>query len=574
MKKLGKGNIVLILLSAILIYLSLPPFKLPTLSIIGFGLYLFLIRDFTNFRRGLKISFLVGFILGYLFFYWLYYPLSMFYSTNIILSFLAVIPVAMFFSVYHFVILYLALFGIYKVTKDKFKTLLMAPFIWTFLEVLREFTIFGGFPWNFIGYTISYIPIVLQVTSLFGIYILTLFILLLALLLSWIFIYFKEGFKLSKIHIYTSLSVFFLFVFIVWFGYWKLENYKEEGVKKKVALVQGNISQRKKLSAKSHADINREYIELINSIKPNEADLIILPESSIYILPYYEDDDYKKFFKSIKNKDATILAGVDDIIISKDGDVKVYNSVYLFKGTGEKIDKYRKIKLVPFGEYTPKPFGLFKGLVKYLGGINFSPGDKKQILVYDGFKIIPLICFESIFPYFVAEFSKNGNLIVNITNDAWFGDTTAPYQHFEMSRVRAVENGKYLVRVANTGISAVVNPLGEIKGILPTNTKKIGIANVLLIDKETFFEKYLIPIYAFYIFFPFILFLILIKREIIQALETGEGEKEVKKTSKDVKKMVMEYKNKKSKDNTQSKGTDKKENSKDREDTDNKKDNK
>lgn len=112
-----------------------------------------------------------------------------------------------------------------------------------------------------------------------------------------------------------------------------------------------------------------------------------------------------------------------------------------------------------------------------------------------------LICFESIFPDFVSDFvNKGGNLIVNVTNDGWFGKTSAPYQHFEMARIRSIETGRYLIRAANTGVSAVINPVGVIKGYLPLKDKGFIVQTVYLYDEKTFFTAY-----KTYIYFTFIL---------------------------------------------------------------------
>jgi len=512
MEKLNtKLKLVLGFISAILIFLSFPPYEIPFFSVLGLALYFLIISDFKGFKRGLTLSLFTGFFIGVFLFYWFYYPISEIYGLPKWLGYLAPIPAGMLYSIFHFGIMYSIIHLTYSITNNKFKALFIAPFVWTFLEVLREFTIFDGFPWNLMGYTLSYVNLLAQVTSIFGIYILSFLVLYLAVTISWILIYHLEKYEITKFHIFNILGAILLLISITAFGFYQIINYTPEGIRKRVALIQGNVDQREKLNVRNYRKINDLYINLINEALKEKVDLVILPESSVYITPSYIEKEYMRFFANIKQVDNTLLLiGLDDITFSTESDVKIYNSVYLFKPNGEIIDFYRKIKLVPFGEYTPKMFKWLSSYINYLGGIDFSKGAEKRILQFGDFKIVPLICFEAIYPYFVGEFARRGNLIVNVTNDAWFGNTAGPFQHFEMARVRAIENGKYLVRVANNGISAVIDPLGRIKEYIPLNERKIAYATVYLIDKKTTFEKYLLYVYALYLILPFAVFLVLL----------------------------------------------------------------
>jgi len=544
MEKLSlKLKLALGLLSALLIFFSFPPYEIPFLSVLGLAIYFMIISDFKSFKRGLFLSLYTGFFIGVLLFYWFYYPISEVYGLPTWIGFLAPIPAGILYSLFHFGIMYPILHLTYSITDNRFKALFLAPFIWTFLEVLREFTIFDGFPWNLMGYSISYINLLTQVTSILGIYILSFLVLYLAVVISWILIYYVEKYQINLFNIANIVGVTIMLIVIAAYGFNKMANYKPEGIKKRVALIQGNVDQKEKLNVSNYRKINNLYMDLINKAlegekegntgdkkqtqkqdKNEKVDLIILPESSVYITPSYIEKEYMRFFANIKQVDDTLLLiGLDDITFSTEGDIKIYNSVYLFKTNGEIVDFYRKIKLVPFGEYTPKTLKWLSNYINYLGGIDFSRGAEKRILQFGDFKIVPLICFEAIFPYFVGEFAKRGNLIVNITNDAWFGNTAGPYQHFEMARVRAVENGKYLVRVANSGISAVIDPIGRIQNYIPLNVRAIVYADVYLIDEETVFEKYLLYVYALYIILPFAVFLLLL---VTSNRDTDEEEEE------------------------------------------------
>jgi apolipoprotein N-acyltransferase len=144
--------------------------------------------------------------------------------------------------------------------------------------------------------------------------------------------------------------------------------------------------------------------------------------------------------------------------------------------TGQIVDAVDKVHLVPFGEYLPLS-GLLErlGIEQFVAGpMDFSAGAARHaITVPGGVKAVPFICYEVIFPQLVAVDVTSGELIVNVTNDAWFGDTPGPYQHFRQAQVRAVENGIPLLRAANTGISAVVDPRGRIVDALAIDAKGI-----------------------------------------------------------------------------------------------------
>ncbi|EDP73281.1 apolipoprotein N-acyltransferase, partial [Hydrogenivirga sp. 128-5-R1-1] len=204
---------------------------------------------------------------------------------------------------------------------------------------------------------------------------------------------------------------------------------------------------------------------------------------------YFSESNIKdKFFKEIKNIKIPFIIGLDNWVY-KNGKPYLYNSVFLFDENHNLIDYYNKIKLVPFGEYVPFPFKVFSKMFPYLEGWDFSFGKKIKTLNYRDFKIAPLVCFEATFPNLVSKFSENANLLVNLSNDAWFGKTSAPFQHFEMSRIRAVENGKYLIRATNTGISAIVSPDGKAK-LSKLYKRQILLGEVALINKKTFWLKY------------------------------------------------------------------------------------
>ena len=185
---------------------------------------------------------------------------------------------------------------------------------------------------------------------------------------------------------------------------------------------------------------------------------------------------------------------------------KVFNSLVFLNFKGDLVYIYDKIKLVPFGEYIP-----FR---QYLGALNnmltpkdFTSGKLKSSPTIYGFEnIITLICYEILFTNeIVRRISKNTNLLINITNDAWFGKTIGPYQHLALAKIKAVEFGLPLARVANTGISAYISPYGEIIGKIPLDNKGVKTFNLIPSLDSTLYK-----IYGEYIFIFFILILLVI----------------------------------------------------------------
>ncbi len=364
------------------------------------------------------------------------------------------------------------------------KGVFIFPFVWLAVELLREYFPFGGFPWLFSGYAISYINPIAQMASITGIYGLS----VLVLSLSAVLFYFYERRDLTSLGL---VAFSFVFVIAVWlFGEHRINNFEENGKSLKVAVLQGNIPEDMKQDVSKSKEIIDIYIKLFKEASKENPDLIVLPESALPFYPRSPDRFlYKYFFEKIKDIKVPFLTGYDDIFY-KNGRYYLYNAIYLYDEKHQVVDFYTKIKLVPFGEYVPFPFKVFSSLFPYLEGYDYIASKEIKPLKYKEMVIAPFICFEAIFPSLLTQYKDKGiNLLVNISNDAWFGKTSAPFQHFEMARVRAIESGRYLVRSANTGISAIVNPVGRIKSVKGIFERGYITGKVKLINKNTIFME-------------------------------------------------------------------------------------
>lgn len=325
---------------------------------------------------------------------------------------------------------------------------------WIFFEWLRSW-IFTGFPWNQVGYTLSFSTSLVQGASIFGV-----------LGLSLIVVYIASGLRhllsdqtILKKHIIVSIIIFAL---IMIFGLARLNNLSDVGnTNLSIRLVQANIQHQDQLSTnqfidnlKTHIDLSQGYGSLFH---PR---LVIWPESSVPT--FINNQNLLHIISSFLTPEQTLITGS----AHKDGEAQ-YVGMYGINYLGEIIFGYNKIHLVPFGEYLPIKDNLPKIISNKLSkmlekiiDLNYSKGSIGQTIKVDNFIIKPLICYESIFPHEVK--TKDADFILSITNDNWFGHSAGPYQHFYITAMRAIENGVPIIISANNGISAIIDPLGRI----------------------------------------------------------------------------------------------------------------
>jgi apolipoprotein N-acyltransferase len=190
-------------------------------------------------------------------------------------------------------------------------------------------------------------------------------------------------------------------------------------------------------------------------------DLVIWPESPA---PFFINDARFHQTLSVIATEAHVYVLAGTLGVLRDGDIsQLYNSAELVAPNGDWLARYDKIHLVPFGEYVPfqDMFSFAKKLTKEVG--DFVPGTQRVVLPVHSYKLGTFICYESIFPDEIREFARDGaGLLVNVSNDGWFGETGAPGQHLRMARMRAIENNRWVLRSTNTGITATIDPYGRI----------------------------------------------------------------------------------------------------------------
>lgn len=327
-------------------------------------------------------------------------------------------------------------------------------------EWLRT-VLFTGFPWNAVGYAAMPVPLLMQsvwVTGLFGMNALAVFVFAMPALLA------------SSRHRRTGMALALLLV-VAHAGFGLVRMNVAPGAERTVAvrIVQPSIGQSEKWDAEIRDRIFRTYLDL-TALPPSEGhgrpQLIVWPETALPFL-VSERPDALAALGALLEDGQVLLAGAVRAEGSPDaaGAVRYYNSIIAVDTRGEIVGAFDKIHLVPFGEYLPfEPLLGRLGLTKIVATPqSFSAGASRTPLALPGgVSVLPMICYEIIFPAEIPHAGAGSDIIVNVTNDAWYGDTPGPYQHFRQAQVRAVETGLPLVRAANNGVSAVVAADGRI----------------------------------------------------------------------------------------------------------------
>ncbi|MDC7217875.1 MAG: apolipoprotein N-acyltransferase, partial [Spirochaetales bacterium] len=254
-----------------------------------------------------------------------------------------------------------------------------------------------------------------------------------------------------------------------------------------IGLIQGNIDQAKKWDAKYKKTTFEKYIRLSKQVA-HKTDLMLWPETA---MPFYLQDGgimRAEIMHFATETNTPVLTGAPGYVLHSKGDFSLYNRAYLISPNKKYMDWYDKSHLVPFGEYMP--FKEYLPLGKLVQGAgDFIPGSDASPLKSGDLAMGMLICYEGIFPELAQErIEKGANILINISNDAWYGDTSAPRQHLNLVTMRAVEQGRYMLRGTNTGISACIDPLGRVSHATELFVDAAVAAEAELISGNTFYH--------------------------------------------------------------------------------------
>ena len=337
------------------------------------------------------------------------------------------------------------------------------PVLWVGCELIRSYLL-TGFPWADLGYSQYRTLPLIQISDLAGVYGVSFLVAFANVVLYrvWVCLRHKE----AAYPVRAFLVLLALFAATLGYGFTALTTV-EKGPLQRVLLVQGNIPQDVKWDPAFQESTVATYERLSRKGCQAAGTLVVWPESA---LPFYLQSEpaYAARVRSLAVELKSCLVTGSPALEKDGGLVRYLNSAFLITPAGAVAGRSDKLHLVPFGEYVPLA-ALFPFVNRLVAGIgDFSPGKSAVPLETTGGKIGVLVCFEGIFPEVARAYVRAGaGVLVNITNDAWFGDSSAPYQHLCMTVFRAVENRVPLVRAANTGISSVIDSKGHIRGMTP-----------------------------------------------------------------------------------------------------------
>lgn len=375
----------------------------------------------------------------------------------------------------------------------------LGPVLWVGLDWVRGF-LFSGFPWMDPGYGLYSQPILVQAADLGGHHLLTFCLVLVNVLIIFFLHSFRKGMHQWRGLVTRSVVIACILLILVgsysFLRYRQLSEDVRDVEKAVIAVIQGNIPQDEKWTPggkQATLNIYRSLSE--KGMQDRPADLIVWPETA---LPFYPVDD--PMFVTVtgfaKEQKTWLLTGAPYYTVvglqnSMRPNLEYFNSALLISPDGELKGRYSKQHLVPFGEYVPLSgfLSFLEPIVEHVG--NFTPGSSIKPLQLGRLKAGVLICFESIFPELARkQVAAGANLLVNLTNDAWYGRSSAPYQSFAMTVFRAIETRRSVVRAANTGISGFVDPLGRVIQDSPLFEPLVLTREVPVMEMKTVFVRF------------------------------------------------------------------------------------
>ena len=483
-----KSAIALSVLSGILLILIQPPISLFPLA------YVSLIPLIHSLKRNnIRHNFLMGFITGVVshtgHIYWVVIAMNRYGGIDIYTSVLIMLLLVLYIS------LYIGCFtasSSYLESKLSIPLFLSAPFVWVLLEYIRG-VFLTGFPWSFLAHSQHNFLMLIQVASITGTYFLSFLIVAINFILYGLFIMLYQkinmgsgvrgqgsanrrqktedrrqvvaGFSLRMNNaqcgtgfIVYAVAILAFFIASCIYSYIRLQAAETGNLK--AVIIQGNIRQDVKWDESFKIRTINTYLQKSGEAGRN-ADIVIWPETA---MPFVFDDEIR-INRFIKEVPAALQTSLLFGAVSKDKKGRYRNSAYVYGDDGMLAGSYSKVHLVPFGEYTPL-ISYFPFLLKLTAaGGDFAPGESHKPIETLLGKIGILICYEGAFPSITVETVRKGaQVLVNLTNDAWYDRSSAPYQHFVFYIFRAIEADRFVLRAANTGISTIIDPRGRIKG--------------------------------------------------------------------------------------------------------------
>ncbi len=504
----------LLFLSGVLLGISFPPFPFPFTILIFFALvpYLYVVEKRQTLGEKNRATYLTFFVFSVITLYWVG---SWQKQAD---PFLMIAGGTLLFVNPLFFLIPSTLQYFVKKIFPKREVIFFFPLFWVTYEYLYMLTDLS-FPWLTLGNGLAKFSAFIQIADIIGAVGLSMVIIYINIFLYKTIINFKNNRVKFWINISAAALIFLL---VISYGFYKLSTFQSSNEKIRVGLIQPNLDPWDKWSGGNLDRITNLYLGLSQQAVNNGAKIIFWPETAlpVFLLDGSNSRTLDSIYTFLRKNNVYLLTGMPDVkyyfkgdkipsdaIKSKQGNFyyTMYNGIILLSPDSWKIQHYGKMKLVPFGERVPfvSTFPFLGDLIKWGVGIsgwnvgkdttNFSLPYKieENFLSKDSIQINGLVCYESIFPYFVDNFVHRGaEIIAVVTNDSWYGKSSGPYQHEDIAVLRAVENRRSVIRAANGGISCIIDPLGRIKQQTELFTKSFLVGDVPLEFSDSFFTNH------------------------------------------------------------------------------------
>lgn len=449
---------ILALASGVLIALSFPTAGLSFLAWVALIPLLIALEDATP-RTAFRVGFSCGFGACIVLLYWI----------NIVITQYGHLPWALSIPLFLVLVAWLSLFyGLSTLLacigeQCGIKTAFTLPVVWVAADFFRSFLL-TGFPWAMLGHSQYRTLPLIQIADITGVYGIT-FLIVLA---NAVFHRVLRAQSSTSVP-YPAKSALVLFIALIGTLYYGFSRLNAAGAEQttplRVALIQGNIPQDVKWSPAFRDQTVSIYERLTREAGSAGVDLVVWPESAVPFFFQDQGGESERIRRLARELGTCLLFGSPAYEL-RNGTTTFLNSAFVIAPSGETRARGDKIHLVPFGEYVPlgRFFPFISKLVVGIG--DFSPGERAMPLNVGKTQAGLLVCYECIFPELAREYVRNGaRILVNITNDAWFGKSSAPYQHLSIATFRAVETRTPLVRAANTGVTAIIDQNGHIRSM-------------------------------------------------------------------------------------------------------------
>jgi len=473
-------SILFILLSSLLLILSFPKPELSYFIWLGFVPFLFALEN-----KSSKKTFLLSYLCGIIFWLGTIYWVGFITSLGCVLLIL-------------YLSLYFGIFGLFVsyIIKRSKASLIFIPSAWVFLELIRSH-LFTGFGWASLGYSQYKNLSLIQIADIAGVYGVSFLIILINVCIYKTIKAILVKKKTKDLVFSIILAIFFVMAVLI-YGHFRLNQQYLLKYKPlvKASILQGNFPAYEKWTESLQNKILTKYLDLTNKAGADSPDIIIWPETSV---PDYLNKNKRMqdmISKQADKLDTFLLIGAPWYEARR-----YYNSAVLFSRQGRIINRYSKVHLVPMGEYFPFSRYFPKFADMFESG-SFTAGSFHTVFDIplknkEYAKFCVLICYEDIFPSLVRDFiNKKALFIINITDDSWFGNSGASYQHLQALVLRAVENRISAVRATNTGVSCFIKPTGQIYGKIKSDLgddlfiSGYSTQNVAIFNIDTFYQKY------------------------------------------------------------------------------------